>query len=109
MRRKNKKNIFFSNGFYYKKFARIARQLSSKEFVKAESFAERDAVMRTFAAECFDLAQKFRKEDDERLALQYTKLAAKMLGLSLRPKKLSDLDEIKRTLSDLKAAEKMEQ
>jgi len=31
------------------------------------------------------------------------KLAAKLLGLSLRPKKLCDLEEIKRALDRLKA------
>lgn len=31
-------------------------------------------------------------------ALQYIKLAAKLLGLSLRPKKLGDLEEIKKAL-----------
>jgi hypothetical protein len=36
------------------------------------------------------------------------KLAAKLLGLSLRPKKLSDLDEIKKALADLKAQEPTE-
>jgi hypothetical protein len=30
------------------------------------------------------------------------KLAAKLLGLSLRPKKLSDLEEIKKALAKLK-------
>jgi hypothetical protein len=54
------------------------------------------------AAECFDLAERFKSEGDERLSLQYMKLAAKLLGLSLRPKKLSDLEEIKKALAKLK-------
>jgi hypothetical protein len=55
------------------------------------------------AAECYELAQKFAQEGKQKLSLQYMKLAAKLLGLSLRPKKLSDLDEIKETLARLNA------
>ena len=64
--------------------------------------------MRTFAAECYEMAQKFATEKNEKMALQYTKLAAKLLGLSLRPKKLCDLDTIRKTLAELKAQEKIE-
>lgn len=102
---RNKKNIFFIHRFYYRKFARITRKLKPKDFTKAESFQERDKVMRVFAAECYEMAQKFASEQNEKMALQYTKLAAKLLGLSLRPKKLSDLDEIKKALAALKAQE----
>ena len=108
---RNKKDSFFIrrvHGGYYRQFARMARKLSPKDFRKAESFQERDKVMRVFAAECFELAQKFATDGDEKLALQYTKLAAKLLGLSLRPKRLSDLDAIKKTLAELKAQEKIE-
>jgi hypothetical protein len=108
MREKNKKNIFFIHQTYYRTFARVTRKLSAKDFTKAESFGERDAIMRVFAAECYDTAQRFATQGDERMALQYTKLAAKLLGLSLRPKKLSDLDVIKKTLAELKAADKAE-
>lgn len=103
---KNRKNIFFIHHAYYKSFARIARKLSAKDFTKAESFGDRDEVMRIFAAECYETAQRFAKDGNEKMALQYTKLSAKLLGLSLRPKKLSDLDAIKKTLAELKAAEK---
>ncbi|MDI9577058.1 MAG: hypothetical protein QM398_02845 [Thermoproteota archaeon] len=103
----NKKNIFFPH-IVYRSFSRITRKLTAKDFVDADSFKARDDIMRIFAAECFELAQKFAEEKNEKLALQYTKLSAKMLGLSLRPKKLSDLDEIKRVLAELKAQEKIE-
>jgi len=108
--RMNKKNIFFQHTLYYRSFSRIARKLKAKDFVNAESFQARDEVMRVFAAECFELAQKFanQKQPKEKLALQYAKLSAKLLGLSLRPKKLSDLDEIKKALAELKAQEKTE-
>jgi hypothetical protein len=104
----NKKNIFFQHLMYYRSFARITRKLKAEDFVDADSFKARDEVMRVFAAECFELAQKLAEQRKERLALQYAKLSAKLLGLSLRPKKLSDLDEIKKALAELKAQEKAE-
>ena len=104
----NKKNIFFLHATYYRSFARIARKLKAKDFVNAESFKTRDEIMRVFAGECYELAEEFAKQNKQKLSLQYAKLAAKLLGLSLRPKKLSDLDEIKRVLAELKAQEKNE-
>lgn len=97
-----KKNIFFQH-MIYRSFCRIAKKLKGKDFVDAESFKARDKIMRIFAAECFELAEKLGKQRKEKLALQYAKLAAKLLGLSLRPKKLSDLDEIKKALAKLKS------
>lgn len=102
-----KKNIFFQH-LVYRSFCRIAKKLKAKDFVDAESFKARDKVMRIFAAECFELAKKFAEQKKEKLALQYSKLACKLLGLSLRPKKLSDLDEIKKALAKLKAQETAE-
>jgi hypothetical protein len=104
---RNKKNIFFQH-LVYRSFCRIAKKLKGKDFVDAESFKARDKIMRIFAAECFELAQKFAEQKKEKLALQYMKLASKLLGLSLRPKKLSDLDEIKKALAKLKAQEPAE-
>ena len=103
-----KKNIFFIHSIYYRSFARITRRLKAEDFVAADSFKTRDEVMRVFAAECYELADEFAKQNKQRMALQYAKLSAKLLGLSLRPKKLSDLDEIKRALAELKAQEKTE-
>jgi len=97
-----KKNSFFCPDEYHA-FARIARRLKKRDFVRAESFADRDEVCRVFAAECFELSQKFANNDNLKLSLQYAKLAARLLGLSLRPKKLSDLDEIKKAIAKLKA------
>jgi hypothetical protein len=83
----------------------VAKKLQKKDFVEAESFAARDKICRVFAAECFELAQKFAREGEEKLSLQYIKLAAKLLGLSLRPKKLEDIEAIKKALAKLKAEE----
>ena len=110
--RMNKKNIFFlhTHSLYYRSFARITRKLKAEDFVNADSFKTRDEVMRVFAAECYELAEEFatQQQPKEKLALQYAKLSAKLLGMSLRPKKLSDLDEIKKALAELKAQEKTE-
>jgi len=101
-----KKNSFFYHGDhegYRRVFCRIARKLKKRDFVAAESFAARDEVCRVFAAECFALSKSFAKAGNEKLSLQYAKLAARLLGLSLRPKKLADLDELKKALAELKA------
>jgi len=99
-----KKNSFFVQEYHHS-FIRIARKLEKKSFIEAESFFARDKVCRIFAAECFELAQKFAKQGEDKLSLQYMKLAAKLLGLSLRPKKLSDIEEIKKALAKLKDQE----
>ena len=101
--RVKKKNSFFHYSEQYRVFRRLARKLQKKDFVSADSFADRDRVCRVFASECFELSQKFAKKDDEKFSLQYAKLAARLLGLSLRPKKMSDLDEIKKAIAKLKA------
>jgi len=101
VKKMRKKNIFFSQENYHA-FARVAKKLRGKDFIKADSYAARDMICRVFASECFELAKKLKKEGQNKLALQYTKLASKLLGLSLRPKKLSDLEEIKKALERLK-------
>lgn len=101
---REKKYIFFAQETY-RIFRRVTKKLQKKDFVEAESFAARDKICRVFAAECFELAQKFAGEGEEKLSLQYIKLAAKLLGLSLRPKKLEDIEAIKKALAKLKAEE----
>jgi hypothetical protein len=101
-RNREKKYIFFLRESYAA-FARIARRVQERDFIQAESYVARDRIARAMAAECYGLAEKLRHQGEGKLSLQYMKLAAKLLGLSLRPKKLSDLDEIKRALAKLKA------
>ena len=91
----------YYHSIYYRAFARLTRNVRKKDFTSAQSYAERDEVSRMLAAECYGLAQKFANEGKPNLSLQYTKLAAKLLGMSLRPKKLLDLEDIKRTLARL--------
>ena len=105
--RENYGNAFSANMAYYS-FCRIARKLKAEDFTRADSFRARDKIMRILAAECFESAERFAKEENQKLAFQYTKLSAKLLGLSLSPKKLRDLETIKKTLAELKAKEKFE-
>ena len=100
-----KKNIFFFTRETYRVFRRVAKKLEKKDFVGAESFAARDKICRVFASECFELAQKLARQGEDKLSLQYMKLATKLLGLSLRPKKLEDIEAIKKALAKLKAEE----
>jgi hypothetical protein len=102
---RRKKTSFFLQA-QYRSFARIARKVRARDFLKAESFASRDVLLRILAGEAYDLAQKFAQAEEEKISLQYMKLTAKLLGMSLRPKKLSDLEEIKKALAALKDAEK---
>jgi hypothetical protein len=78
------------------------KKLSGKTFKEAESFGDRDMVCRVFAAECYDLAKKFADAGQLKVSLQYAKLAARLLNMSLRPKRLQDLEEIKKALAKLK-------
>jgi hypothetical protein len=100
VRHDKNKNSFFVHSL---RFARLVRKVDPEDFAKAQSYLARDKISRLLAAECYALAAKFRDEGKEKLALQYMKLATKLLGLSLRPKRLSDLDQIKRALKELKA------
>ena len=101
MKSLQEKNIFFICRIQYRSFARLVRKVRGEDFAYAESYAARDHLCRLLAKECFEMAERF-KTADEKLSLQYIKLATKLLGLSLRPKKLSDLEEIKRALAKLR-------
>lgn len=99
-----KKNSFFVHMLYLHVFTRLARKVNPGDFKRAQSYIARDEICRLLAEECYELAEEFMSppQPKYKLALQYMKLAAKLLGLSLKPKKLSDLDEIKRAISRMK-------
>ena len=81
--------------------ARIIKELTPETIKKAESFSDRDQICRLFAAEAYQEALNQKKNGKMKVSLQYAKLAARLLNLSLRPKRLSDLEEIKKALSKL--------
>jgi len=95
-------NSFFQHLPYYRAFARLARKVKPGGFMRAQSYYARDDLTRLLAEECYEFAHQFAAEKKQKLSLQYMKLAARLLGLSLRPKKLADLDEIKKALARLK-------
>lgn len=97
-----KKNSFFVQ-LQYRAFARVVRKVRGDDFCRAESYPARDNLCRLLAAECYEVAEQFARAGNEKYSLQYMKLAARLLGLSLRPKKLSDLEEIKKAVGKLKA------
>jgi hypothetical protein len=98
------------NSFFYHTLRRI-RKLKKRDFVDAETFADRDKLCRVFAAECFEKARKlanYRPHPREKMSLQYMKLAIKLFGLSFKPKKLQDIEVIQKAVADLKAQETKE-
>jgi len=70
--------------------------------VQADSFTERDEVVRSLAGRAYEVALKFEEEGDREQQLKWLKLVARLLELSLEPKKLADLEEIKRALAEIK-------
>jgi len=96
-----KKIIFLT----FRAFSRAYKRLDKGKIARAESFSERDEIARLLAAECYEIALHWRRQKKYKLELQWMKLAARLLNLSLRPKRLADLDEIKKALADLKAEE----
>lgn len=99
---RDKKKMFFLQG-QYRAFARVSRKLKRRDFLAAKSYNARDIMCRVMAAECYELAQEAVKAEEKKLSLQYMKLTAKLLGLSLRPKKLSDLEKIRKAIAKLQA------
>jgi len=99
------KKIIFSTFSALRKTAELlerAPRISKKDVAKAETFEERDKIARLWAAYCYDLAEYFAGQKKFKLQLQWMKLAARLLHLSLKPKKLVDLDEIKKVLAEIK-------
>ena len=80
----------------------VGKRLSEEKIVKAESFSDRDKIARLLAAYSYDMAMKFAEKQKYKLHLQWMKLAARLLNMSLKPKKLADLDEIKKVVAQIK-------
>ena len=97
-----KKKIIFSTFSALRKTAEILERVPTKDIAEAETFEERDKIARLWAAYCYDLAEFFARQKKYKLQLQWMKLAARLLHLSLKPKKLADLDEIKKVLAEIK-------
>lgn len=69
----------------------------------AETWPERDSLLRGLAAKAYDVANAAREGGDMETALKWMKLVCRFLGLSFTPAKLEDLEQIKRQLEEVKA------
>lgn len=85
-------------------FRRISRVRLRDQILHAESWPERDRLLRGLAAKCYEIANAYAKEGgDMELSLKWMKLVARLLGLSFTPKRQEDLELIKKELAEVKA------
>lgn len=70
------------------------------KILNAETWPERDRLLRSLAAKCYDVANAYEGEPDK--ALKWMRLVAKLLGLSFVPKRLEDLELIKKEIGEVK-------
>ncbi|MEM2099566.1 MAG: hypothetical protein QXU99_07525 [Candidatus Bathyarchaeia archaeon] len=71
------------------------------QIVHADSWPERDQLLKSLAAKAYDVAHSFMDSDPDK-ALKWMRVVAKLLSLSFVPKKLDDLELIKKELAELK-------
>jgi hypothetical protein len=70
------------------------------QILRAETWPERDRLLRSLAAKCYDVANAYEGEPEKQL--KWMRMVAKLLGLSFVPKRLEDLELIKRELAEVK-------
>jgi hypothetical protein len=80
---------------------RINRSRIRDQIVHADSWPERDQLLKSLAAKCYDIANGYVGVDDEK-ALKWHRLVAKLLSLSFIPKKLDDLELLKKEIAAMK-------
>jgi len=83
----------------------VMRRIASKtrirdQILHAQTWPERDQLLRSLAAKCYDVANTYKDEPDK--ALKWMRLVAKLLGLSFVPKRLEDLELIKKEVAEVK-------
>jgi hypothetical protein len=85
--------------------ARISRRTKKTrlhdQIIHAETWPERDQLLKSLAAKAYDVAHSFMDSDPDK-ALKWMRVVAKLLSLSFVPKRLDDLELIKRELALLK-------
>lgn len=89
-----------------KKLKKVGRARLRDRILHAETWPERDRLLRGLAAKCYNIAQKYAKMGDEdamNQSLKWMKLTARFLGLGFTPKRLEDLEEIKKGMEQLEA------
>jgi len=88
---------------------RTSKMRIRDQILRAETWPERDQLLKSLAAKAYDIAHSFMDSDPDK-ALKWMRAVAKLLSLSFVPKKLDDLELIKRELAALKEqARKMEE
>jgi len=80
---------------------RIAKTRLRDQIVHAESWPERDRLLKSLAAKCYEIANSFIESDPDK-ALKWMRVVAKLLSLSFVPKRLDDMELIKKELAALK-------
>ena len=84
-----------------RKEKKVRREIRAK-ILRGESFPELDQVIRSLAAKAYNVALLMEKEGDREAQLMWMKLVARLVSLSLEPKKLAELEEIKKALAEIK-------
>jgi len=100
----------FSSSLYHT-FSEIAKILKKpcvipkkmpQKITYASSFIQRDKIIRLLASQAYEIAEQFGNANDRKQQLKWMRLVAELLDLSLKPKQLADLEEIKRELAEIK-------
>jgi len=85
--------------------ARISRRTKKArlhdQIIHADTWPERDQLLKSLAAKAYDIAHGFMVSDPDK-ALKWMRVVAKLLSLSFVPKRLDDLELIKKELAALK-------
>ena len=71
------------------------------QIIHADTWPERDQLLKSLAAKAYDVAHSFMDSDPDK-ALKWMRLVAKLLSLSFLPKKLDDMELIKKELATLR-------
>lgn len=71
------------------------------QIIHAETWPQRDQLLKSLAAKAYDIAHSFMEVDPDK-ALKWMRLVAKLLSLSFVPKRLDDLELLKKEIAVLK-------
>ena len=81
---------------------RIIKTRLRDQIIHAESWPERDRLLKSLAAKCYEVANSFMEADPDK-ALKWMRLVSKLLSLSFVPKRLEDLELVKKEVAEVKA------
>lgn len=80
---------------------RLSKGRLRDKILRASTWPERDQLLRSLAAKCYDVASSYAKTDQDK-ALKWMRMVAKLLGLSFVPKRLEDMESIKTEIAEVK-------